>query len=273
MMSVSSIFSQTLPYTQDFSTFPPTNWSYGYTFNAQVGTGPTYTHYNYWEQKPFLANTTENNSSMRINYYTSNISYWSITNSFDLSGGDYTVSFDCGTASGPFTANPSAPAPQVEGGDNFKFLVSTNGGTVWEELKVWDNPNITISNQRNTFDIDVSAYHGTNVKFAFYASDGTVFNSQANYCLYIDNFKIRTTSSMGTSDVRKSDIRIYPNPTSGKVFIESDKTISAVELYNANGQMVHKGKSIDLTQNVPGVYIGKIMYTDGSSATEKIIKK
>lgn len=273
MMCITPMFSQTIPYTQDFNTFPPANWTFGYTLKAEIGTGPTTTNYNYWQQKPFLANTSQNNMSMRISYYTSNISYWAVTNAFDLSGGDYEISFDCASADGPYSSNQSGPAPQVEAGDKFKVLISTNGGTVWEELKNWDNPNINIPNQKTTFTIDVSAYHGNNVKFAFYGSDGTVFNAQANYCLFVDNFNIKTKASMGTNDINRSALKIYPNPTSGKVFFNSSKTISSIESYNANGQIVSKGKTLDLTQNVPGVYMVKIIYTDGSSTNEKIIKK
>ncbi|WP_379963008.1 hypothetical protein [Epilithonimonas sp. UC225_85] len=46
--------------------------------------------------------------------YTANISYWAVTNAFDLSGDDYQITFDCGTTNGPFTNNPSGPAPQID---------------------------------------------------------------------------------------------------------------------------------------------------------------
>jgi hypothetical protein len=222
----SSLYSQTTPpYNQDF-TFPLTGWYLGYTFNANVGNGPTSASTNYWQQKPFMGNTAANDQSLCVNMYTSNISYWAVTNAFDLSAGDYEISFDYATTNGPFMTNPNGPAPQVEGGDKFKILVTTDNGATWQELRNWDNPNITISNERNKLTIDVSAYKSNNVKFAFYASDGTVFNSQANYRIFVDNFKVQLKSSMNVTESGKSNFTVFPNPTAGKISVKSKKMLN-----------------------------------------------
>ena len=84
-------------------------------------------------------------------------------------------------------------------------------------------PNITIPNQRNNITIDVSAYKGNNVKFAFYASDGTVFVSQANYRIYVDNFKVQKKNTMGVTESKLPTVNVYPNPTTDKIVIQSRK--------------------------------------------------
>ena len=276
MTLASSFFSQTTvpPYTQDFTTFPLTGWYLGYSLSASVGNGPTNAAGFYWQQKPFLNNTVENNQSMRINMYTSNISYWAVTNTFDLSGGDYEITFDCGTTNGPFTPSPMGPAPEIEAGDKFKVLITTDGGSTWQELRNWDNPNITISNGRNTIKIDVSSYKSSNVKFAFYASDGTVFNAQANYCIFVDNFKVQTKGAMAVVEAGKSNLVIYPNPTADRIYVKTDKAVRTIELFDATGKLLKSldSKEVNLSKNEKGTYFIKINFSDSSSSFQKVIR-
>lgn len=276
MAFASSLYSQTTPpYNQDFTTFPLTGWYLGYTFNANVGNGPTNASTNYWQQKPFMGNTAANDQSLCVNMYTSNISYWAVTNAFDLSAGDYEISFDYATTNGPFMTNPNGPAPQVEGGDKFKILVTTDNGATWQELRNWDNPNITISNERNKLTIDVSAYKSNNVKFAFYASDGTVFNSQANYRIFVDNFKVQLKSSMNVTESGKSNFTVFPNPTAGKISVKSEKNVKSLELYEISGKSLSTSATneLDLSKATKGSYILKATFSDNTTATKNVIKK
>ncbi|MBN9337394.1 MAG: T9SS type A sorting domain-containing protein [Chryseobacterium sp.] len=246
-----------------------------HTFNANVGNGPTNASTNYWQQKPFMGNTAANDQSLCVNMYTSNISYWAVTNAFDLSAGDYEISFDYATTNGPFMTNPNGPAPQVEGGDKFKILVTTDNGATWQELRNWDNPNITISNERNKLTIDVSAYKSNNVKFAFYASDGTVFNSQANYRIFVDNFKVQLKSSMNVTESGKSNFTVFPNPTAGKISVKSEKNVKSLELYEISGKSLSTSATneLDLSKATKGSYILKATFSDNTTATKNVIKK
>ena len=276
MTTVSSIFAQTTvpPYTQEFNTFPLTNWYLGYTFSSEVGNGPTDASAFFWQKKPFLGNDSVNNPSLGLDLYSSNISAWAITNAFDLSGGDYEINFDCATANGEFTTNPTGPAPQIESTDKFKVLITTDNGATWKELRNWDNPNMTISNSRNNITIDVSAYKNNNVKFAFYASDGDTFVSEADYRLFVDNFKVQAKQQMGVPDVNKSDFQIYPNPTADKVSVKTDKTIKSMELYDVTGKKLQSvfSKEMDLSRNMKGMYVIKVIFTDNTTSTQKVVK-
>ncbi len=277
MLYASTYFSQGTvpPYNQEFTTFPLTGWYLGYTFNANVGSGPTNASTLYWQQKPFLADVNANNQSLSLNLYTSNISYWAVTNAFDLSGDDYEITFDYGTTAGPYSQVPTGPAPQIEAGDQFKILITTDAGVSWQELKSWDQPNITIPNQRNNITIDVSAYKGNNVKFAFYASDGTVFVSQANYRIYVDNFKVQKKNTMGVTESKLPTVNVYPNPTTDKIVIQSRKKIQSAELYDISGKKLYATGTheLDLSRTPKGVYIVKIYFSDLTFTTEKIIKQ
>ena len=276
MMTASSFFAQTTvpPYTQDFTTFPLTNWYLGYAFSPNVGNGPTNSSNFYWQQKPFLGNTSTNDPSLCINLYTGNTSYWAITNAFDLSGGDYEISFDYATANGPFYTNPNGPAPQVESTDKFKILITIDNGATWQELKNWDNPNMTISNERNNIAIDVSAYKNNSVKFAFYASDGTTFVAAADYRIFVDNFKVKAKQQMAVSDLNKSTFLVYPNPTADKISVKTDKTIKSLELYDVTGKKLQSAisKEMDLSRNMKGIYLIKVIFADNTTSTQKVVK-
>lgn len=68
-----------------------------------------------------------------------------------------------------------------------------------------------------------------------------------------------------------SDINIYPNPTSGIVYIR-DELIKEVEVLNIHGKVIYKGKSniLDLKNNPKGIYIIKVTTSKGI-AFEKIV--
>ena len=72
-------------------------------------------------------------------------------------------------------------------------------------------------------------------------------------------------------------VKIYPNPTSSIINIESDFTINSIELYDMQGrnletrQMNETRTAIDISTKSNGVYFLKIK-TDHGSKVMKIIK-
>lgn len=83
---------------------------------------------------------------------------------------------------------------------------------------------------------------------------------------------------MGTSDQgeNKLSVRVYPNPTSGVLYLESDMRLESFELYALTGAQVSKGalheNRISLENLPAGVYILKVH--DGKKVfTQKVIKK
>jgi hypothetical protein len=68
---------------------------------------------------------------------------------------------------------------------------------------------------------------------------------------------------------------IYPNPSSGKFVISSDKKITDVSVYNLLGELVVKANdnsSIDIADKPNGVYFVKLNI-NGRSTTKKIVKQ
>lgn len=92
----------------------------------------------------------------------------------------------------------------------------------------------------------------------------------------VDNIIIKDMDQLSVSDISKTQINIFPNPTSDFINIKSDETIKSVKLYNASGSLV-KTKNIEFSRinisNLPkGNYLISIE-TDSGIETKKIIKE
>jgi len=82
-------------------------------------------------------------------------------------------------------------------------------------------------------------------------------------------------NNLTTENFSATEIRIYPNPTSSAVHIESSFPISRLELYNLSGQLVKKANTpndLNLEAEQSGVYLLKV-YHGKSVRTEKVIKR
>src|SRR5690606_21858910 len=78
-------------------------------------------------------------------------------------------------------------------------------------------------------------------------------------------------------------LRIYPNPTYGKLFIECDREfsvyLSKIEIVsnfgfvqNVSINYLNRNLDVDMTKFDKGVYFVRFYFTDGSSLSKKIIK-
>lgn len=82
-------------------------------------------------------------------------------------------------------------------------------------------------------------------------------------------------SGLGTSDIRKASIGIYPNPTSGILNIKAGSAVEKVRVYTVSGQVMNVNFSqqhIDLTSLPRGIYIIEVTLKNGQKVSEKIIK-
>ena len=78
------------------------------------------------------------------------------------------------------------------------------------------------------------------------------------------------------NNISKGEIRIYPNPTTSIIKIDSKEKIRSFELYNISGQLIKKGgkvEEISLENNASGVYIIKITLENNETSVSKVIKK
>ena len=87
--------------------------------------------------------------------------------------------------------------------------------------------------------------------------------SAADINLTVENFS-----------TERQNIRVYPNPTADRIFIES-YTLKHIELYTINGQKVleSNAKELDVNALANGIYTLKTIDETNSIKTFKIIKK
>lgn len=91
----------------------------------------------------------------------------------------------------------------------------------------------------------------------------------------IPNMVITDLDEIASQD----NLKMYPNPCSSQMVIESSKNIYELGIYALNGAMVYSDTSIksskselDVAMFPPGVYTLKLKLEDGSLWTEKLVK-
>ncbi|MNU12477.1 hypothetical protein D3C71_05010 [compost metagenome] len=83
------------------------------------------------------------------------------------------------------------------------------------------------------------------------------------------------TTGLGTSDIRKIAIGIYPNPTNGILNIKTDSDIDKVNVTNVVGQKMNvqfSNNTINMQQLQKGVYIVELQLKNGQIISKKVIK-
>jgi hypothetical protein len=80
-----------------------------------------------------------------------------------------------------------------------------------------------------------------------------------------------------TTDISVNNTRIstFPNPANTVLHIETDKTISQIDIFNQQGQLVKKatGKIISIGELPNGLYFVRIGFSDKSEKVEKLVKE
>lgn len=94
---------------------------------------------------------------------------------------------------------------------------------------------------------------------------------------FLDAFDVQVVdTSLNSSDYNLPYISLlYPNPTSSKINVKSDKSISRLRIFDVFGRIVIKTsqtQNINIEKFNPGIYSVELMFLDGSFTTQKIIK-
>jgi hypothetical protein len=101
-------------------------------------------------------------------------------------------------------------------------------------------------------------------------------------CFSDDSMNIQLTSKacdywslIGVEENELPDVKIYPNPSSGFVFIDTKSSIANVEVYNVSGQKLRSfqtEKTIELPQPA-GLYFLHITFENGAVRVEKVVRE
>ena len=83
------------------------------------------------------------------------------------------------------------------------------------------------------------------------------------------------TTGLGTSDIKRNVIGIYPNPTNGILNIKTDSDIDKVAVTNVVGQKINvqfSNNQINMEQLKKGMYIVELQLKNGQKISKKVIK-
>ncbi|WP_129058980.1 MULTISPECIES: BspA family leucine-rich repeat surface protein [unclassified Chryseobacterium] len=98
-----------------------------------------------------------------------------------------------------------------------------------------------------------------------------------NWLIAGDTYDPDCIASLATHDIkaRVNFVKLYPNPTSEKVFISSEKKIKNIILSNTEGRILAKKQEaqINMLEYPSGVYFITLYFEDGTSDTQKVVKK
>ncbi|MBT2622251.1 MULTISPECIES: T9SS-dependent choice-of-anchor J family protein [Chryseobacterium] len=161
---------------------------------------------------------------------------------------------------------------ELYGEEKFNVWVSTTNTNTTSFTKL--NPNVIVTPavveyNQHTFNLD--AYAGQSVYIAIQCV------SDDQFALFVDDFKVTTTGTLGTSETSKasSNISVYPNPVSDILTVKSKEKINNIEVFDISGRKVNatlNNDKVDVRALNSGSYIINIETKEGKT-TEKFIKK
>ncbi|MCH2194468.1 T9SS type A sorting domain-containing protein [Kordia sp.] len=107
----------------------------------------------------------------------------------------------------------------------------------------------------------------------------TITHTVGDCNLYETSTSMTITNTLSTNDFEEAVFAMYPNPTTGKLQIESTTPISKVNVYNLVGQQVktfgmqNDQKAIDISELKTGSYFVNLQDAAGNTYTKLIVKK
>ena len=126
------------------------------------------------------------------------------------------------------------------------------------------------------FKIGTSTYYGWILVNSTGGSSGTITVKSYAYN-NLANASITAGQTLGTTDFNTNfNLKIYPNPTTDFVFIETEKNINSISVYNMKGEKVTakiNNNSIDFSQFASGIYFLNFVSDDNKHLSIKLIKQ
>ena len=187
-------------------------------------------------------------------------------------------------------------------GNNFYFLVNENGYdsilvkwnlTTLEKEVVYQGEDLSLY-RRDMFMISdndiIMCYDGiaklniSEKKFEVLKDYGNYrsssYNPILNKAIFVGGYIITemTISNGVITFQERNSIKLYPNPATDKITIESNSTNNKIEIYNNLGQNVYSCYSTELTSEInvseypTGIYFVKLSNQNGKVTSTKFIK-
>lgn len=114
----------------------------------------------------------------------------------------------------------------------------------------------------------------------WYVTDISIMDSAGNVlCLSRSDSVLATftiTGPTGISEENRPELHLYPNPSSGIVFWSAGPGIIGIDVYNQIGEVIITNKSpeynyIDLSQEAPGLYLIRFLYSGDQIIMKRVL--
>lgn len=117
--------------------------------------------------------------------------------------------------------------------------------------------------------IDISSYKGQDVKLVL-----RHYNCTDLLVLMMDNIQVLETEILAVSDFSKTNLQVYPNPSSDFIKVNGVEKIDKIRLFDVSGKMVLETQSTeaDIRKLPAGQYILNV-HSGSDIISRKIIKK
>ncbi len=162
---------------------------------------------------------------------------------------------------------------------SFKYLITTTSPfgptSVTIEIKnssstfttLTSDADLTVRNQWTNFETQLpTSANVSNVYISISMVGGNGFG--------IDDIVVSDQATLAVKNYNASNFSMYPNPVSDKLFIKGSATISAVKIYNIQGQLVESSDSfkdyINVEELKSGLYLVEIQ-SDKDESFKKVL--
>jgi hypothetical protein len=171
-----------LPHVEPFATFLPNCWSEA--DNGDLIAGPLTSGSGSWLVDGF--GNVGTTGAIRVTLDAATDNDWVLSPEFTIPATGYELKFIAAANQGGSTNAPTTP---WESDDFVEVLVTTTNNTNWTPLFTYTNINVPL-NTGSINVLDLDAYSGQTVRFAFRAVEGAT-NGTASVDFSVDNFEVR----------------------------------------------------------------------------------
>ena len=227
---------------ETFDTFLPSCWQEADGGNST--TGPVTFGSGAWAVDGFANSGATGAIKVNIDFLGDN--GWVISPIVEIPATGYELKFDAASTDWGQTTLTDA----WEADDKIEVLVSTTGLTNWTVLYTYDTTNQPGATAATNV-IDLDAYGGQNVRFAFRGVEGTTAGA-ADIDFFIDNFNVRLSPSTVPSC---ATVTATPDPNCGNF----SNTLTWTAASGANGYRINVGSTPGGTQVANNVDLGTVL--------------